>query len=397
MKPAVILGVTGSVAAYRACDVARDLMRNGVEVRACLSRSAAQFVTPALFEGLTGQPVLTDVFDEPVRGRMAHIDWAREANALLVCPATANAIAVLARGESDDMFTTIAQATRAQLVVAPAMNPEMYASAATQDNLAVLRERGAIVVEPGEGMVACGEQGQGKLAATDEIVAATLSAIFRSRLLEGVRIVITAGPTQEPIDPVRYISNRSSGRMGYELARAAMQMGASVTLISGPTSLAAPPGAELVRVATALQMREATIATCDGAQVLIGAAAVADYRAESPSAGKIKRDGPMQLELVENPDILMEAGQKYPGLKIVGFAAETSDHHKNATKKLQEKGLFAIAVNDVSRSDIGFDSAENELTLLLADGSRVEIARASKFNAAVALLEALAAELEKSQ
>lgn len=397
MKPVVILGVTGSVAAYRACDVARDLMRSGMEVRACLSRSAVQFVTPALFEGLTGQPVLTDVFDEPVCGRMAHIDWARQAKALLVCPATANAIAVLARGESNDMFTTIALATRAQLVVAPAMNPDMFASSATQDNLAVLRARGAIVVEPGEGAVACGEQGQGKLAATDEIVAATLSAVFRSRLLQGVRIVITAGPTQEPIDAVRYISNRSSGRMGYELARAAIQMGANVTLISGPTALSAPPWVELARVATVLQMLNAALAACDGAHVLIGAAAVADFRVESPPTGKIKRDRSMQLELVESPDILMEAGGKYADLKIVGFAAETDDHLENAIKKLQAKKLFAIAVNDVSRADIGFDSAENELTVLFADGSRVKIPKASKFNVAVALLEALATRLDKSQ
>lgn len=397
MKPVVVLGVTGSVAAYRACDVARELMRNGIEVRACLSRSACQFVTPALFEALTGQPVLTDVFDEPVRGRMAHIDWARDAKALLVCPATANAIAMLSRGESDDMFTTIAQATRAQLVIAPAMNPDMYASPATQDNLSVLRSRGAIVVEPGEGVVACGEQGQGKLAATDDIVAAVLSAVFRSRLLEGKRIVVTAGPTQEPVDAVRYLSNRSSGRMGYEVARAAIQMGGRVTLVSGPTSLAAPPGAEVIRVATALQMRDAVLVACAGADLLIGAAAVADFRVENPEPRKIKRAGPLRLELVENPDILAEAKQRFPTLRVVGFAAETDDATCNAAIKLQRKRLFAIAVNDVSRADIGFASFENELSVLFADGSRVEIPRASKFNAAVALLEAIAARLDKSQ
>ncbi len=394
MKPVIVLGVTGSVAAYRACDVARELMRSGLEVRACLSHSASEFVTASLFEALTGQPVLTNVFDEPVRGRMAHIDWARDAKAVLVCPATANAIAILARGESEDMFTTIVQATRAPLVIAPAMNPDMYSCASNQDNLDRLRSRGAIIVEPDEGVVACGEQGQGKLASIDQIVAAARAAAYRSDLLSGLRVVVTAGPTHEPIDPVRFLSNRSSGRMGYEIARAAVQMGAVVTLISGPALLAPPAGATLVRVSTACQMRDAVLSAINNADILIGAAAVGDYRVENPAAEKMKRSGPVNLHLVENPDILAEAHQAAPSLPIVGFAAETEQHLANAGAKLLHKGLLAIAVNDVSRDDIGFDSPENELTLLFADGESRKVDRTSKFNAAVALLEAVSAKIK---
>lgn len=393
MKSVVVLGVTGSVAAYRACDVARELMRNGFEVRACLSRSAAEFVTPALFEALTGKPVLTDVFDEPVKGRMAHIDWARDARVLLVCPATANAIAVLASGASEDMFTTIAQASRAPMIIAPAMNPDMYSSIPNQENLAKLRDRGAVVVEPLEGEVACGEQGQGKLASVGAIVAAVLEAGYRSNLMAGRRIVITAGPTRELIDPVRFISNRSSGKMGYELARAALQMGASVALISGPVALTAPTGAELLRVTSAQEMKDAVLTAIQNADLLIGAAAVADYRAVAVAPEKIKKSGDMQLRLIENPDILSESHRARPELPIVGFAAETTDHERGAKDKIDKKGLFAIAMNDVSRRDIGFDANENELVLYFADGEVTLIQKSSKFNVAVAMLERIATRL----
>lgn len=393
MKPIVVLGVTGSVAAYRACDVARELMRSGFEVRACLSRSATEFVTPALFEALTGKPVLTNVFDEPVKGRMAHIDWARDARVLLVCPATANAIAVLANGASEDMFTTIAQASRATMIIAPAMNPDMYSSIPNQENLARLRDRGAIVVEPLEGEVACGEQGQGKLASVDAIVAAVRESAFRSDLMKGKRIVITAGPTRESIDPVRYMSNRSSGKMGYELARACVQMGAHVTLISGPVALTAPAGAEVVRITSANEMKDAVLNAIPNADLLIGAAAVADYRAANTEPDKMKKSNVIEIRLVENPDILSEAHQTRPDLPIVGFAAETTNHEVSAKTKIEKKGLFAIAMNDVSRDDIGFDSDKNEVVLYFADGEVTPIPKSSKFNVAVEMIERIAKRL----
>jgi phosphopantothenoylcysteine decarboxylase/phosphopantothenate--cysteine ligase len=389
MKSTVVLGVTGSVAAYRAADVARELMRHGFSVKCCLTRSAAELVTPALFEALTGNPCVTDVFDEPVRGRMAHIDIAREASVVLVCPATANAIAVLAAGNAVDMFSTIVSATGAPLLIAPAMNPEMYASAANQENLSTLRRRGACVIEPDDGVVACGEQGQGKLAATASIVAATMEAAFRSHLYDGVRIVVTAGPTHETIDPVRHIANRSSGKMGYAIARAAIQMGASVTLVAGPTHIAPPPAATLVRVTSAEEMLSAATAACEGADLLIGAAAVADFRPSAVSREKVRSGSELALTLIPTQDILAAVRSTHPGIAIVGFAAETTDHLASAKEKIERKGLAAIAINDVSDPSIGFDSEENALEVLFADGHSVSIARDSKFNVAARLLESI--------
>lgn len=387
------MGVTGSVAAYRAADVCRELMRRGFTVKVCLTRSAEQFVTRALFEALTGGPVLTDVFDEPVRGRMAHIDWAREATCILVCPATANAIATLAQGKADDMFTTLVSASDAPLVIAPAMNPQMYASEANRQNMGVLGARGAIFIEPDEGDVACGEQGQGKLATAERIVAAVEQAAFASDALAGKRVVITSGPTREPLDPVRFLSNRSSGKMGFALARAALQMGASVTVVSGPTPEFAPPRATVVRVETAEQMLAATLEACNSADLLIGAAAVADFRPETNEAAKIKGKDPRALSLVPNPDIIATVRQALPHLKIVAFAAETDGHEEHARAKLAAKGVQAIVVNDVANPEIGFDSNDNAGVLLRADGSRVDLPRESKFNVARRLLEAIAADL----
>ncbi|MBA3725845.1 MAG: bifunctional phosphopantothenoylcysteine decarboxylase/phosphopantothenate--cysteine ligase CoaBC [Armatimonadetes bacterium] len=390
MKPVVVLGVSGSIAAYRAADLARDLLRSGLDVKICLTRSAREFVTPILFETLTGNPCLTYVFDEPKRGRMAHIDWAREASLILICPATANLLANLAHGNADDMLTTIVSATRAPIVIAPAMNPQMYASEANVENLSVLKARGVLLVEPQEGDVACGEHGEGKLAATSEIVRVVHEALFLSSLYKGKKIVITAGPTHEPIDPVRYIANRSSGKMGFALARAAIQLRAQVTLIAGPTALTPPPAAAIVRITTAGEMLDATLAACSGAHMLIGAAAVADFRTEKVALDKIRSDQPATLALVKNPDILAEAKKAYPDLAIVGFAAETTGHLEDAQKKLEAKGLVAIALNDVSRTDIGFDSEENEVTLLRNGTEPLRVGRDSKFNIARRILEAVA-------
>lgn len=390
MSQRVVLGVSGSVAAYRAADVARELMRAGFEVRVCLTDAAAEFVRPALFEALTGQPCLEGVFEEPERGRMAHIDWARSADVLAVVPASANTLAKLAHGVADDMLSTLALAYDGPMVVAPAMNPSMYAHDAVQTALAVLRDRCAEVVEPEEGDVACGEHGQGKLASNARIVEAIVEAAHRSTLLEGQTVLITSGPTREPIDSVRYITNRSSGRMGAALARAAKQMGARVVVVTGPAAAAMPAGVEVVRVETAEQMLAAAMPFAGSADLIIGAAAVADYRPASEEKGKRRSGSAWSLELVPNPDVLAAlAAARKPGALAVGFAAEPDEGLEIARGKIAAKGLDAIAVNDVSRADIGFDGSHNELTLLRPNGEPVASGRRSKLGCAQWLLQSL--------
>jgi phosphopantothenoylcysteine decarboxylase/phosphopantothenate--cysteine ligase len=391
LKGIIVLGVTGSVAAYRAADFARDLMRAGFVVRVCLTRSAQQFVTPLLFETLTGEPCLVDAFDEPVRGRMAHVDWAREARVIVVAPATANVIANLARGNAEDMLTTLVSASNLPIVIAPAMNPEMYASPANQENLAALKARGVEVVEPVEGDVVSGETGLGKLAPTERILEAVISAAASSAQLRGQRVVVTAGPTYEALDPVRFVGNRSSGKMGYAVARAAARMGAEVTLISGPVSLPAPANINLRRVESAQEMSEAAMAAANGASLFVGAAAVADFRPATVSEQKLKRRGLLELTLEPTPDILGCLHDAYPGLRLIGFAAETGTSEESALEKLSRKGLYAIAMNDVSRSDIGFDSDENEVLVFFADGRREILVKDSKFNIAWRLLDLVCA------
>ncbi len=385
----VVLGVSGSVAAYRAADLARDLMRASYEVRVCLTDSACEFVRPALFEALTGQPCLQGVFEEPERGRMAHIDWARAADVLLVAPATANVLAKLANGVADDMLTTLALAYDGPVVLAPAMNPSMYAHEAVQGALTTLRERGAEIVDPDEGDVACGESGQGKLASNARIVDAAVEAAHRSTALEGKTVLVTTGPTREPIDSVRYITNRSSGRMGAAVARAAKQMGARVVVVTGPTGAALPAGIEVVRVETAAQMLAACLLHASAADVIVGAAAVADYRPAAAESGKRRRrEGSWRLELVPNPDVLQAlANARKPGALAIGFAAEPDGELEHARAKIAAKGLDAIAVNDVSRADIGFDAPDNELTLLFAGGGTETSGKRSKAACARWLLE----------
>lgn len=389
----VVLGVSGSIAAYRAADLARELMRHGCTVRVCLTDAAQRFVTPVLFESLTGQPCLQDAFDEPERGRMAHIEWAKEADAIVVAPATANTIAKLAYGMGEDMLTTLAIASRAPLVVAPAMNPKMYADEATQSALFTLRGRAALVVEPASGEVACGDTGQGKLAPIEEIVAATMTVLRRSRVLSGKRVLITSGPTFEPLDDVRFVGNRSSGKMGAALARAALLMGAAVTVVSGPVSVAYPLEARVVRVRTAVEMLAACLPLVAVSDFVIAAAAVADYRPESPVRGKIRRTGEtLDLQLVRNPDVLASLSRAAvaPRPVFVGFAAEPDEGLDHARRKLSEKGLDAIAVNDVSGAGVGFEADDNALTLLTPDDSESS-GRQSKLGCALWLLERVSA------
>lgn len=385
----VVLGVSGSVAAYRAADLARDLMRAGFEVRVCLTDSAQKFVSSALFEALTGHPCLVDTFEEPVRGRMAHIDWARSADALLIAPATANTINRLAAGIGDDMLTTIALAYDGLLMVAPAMNPTMFASDSVRNSLATLSRRGAEIVEPTEGDVACGENGQGKLASNSVIVERVTGLTKRRRILAGKSVLITSGPTVEPIDDVRFLSNHSSGKMGAALARATILLGGSAHVVSGPTSIPLPVTATTVKVQTAGEMLEASLPLATKADIVVGCAAVADYRPAARMTGKIRRsEESLSLNLVPNPDVIAEIAKVSPGM-VIGFAAEPSGNQEVALLKLKSKGLHAIASNDVSRSDIGFSSDDNELTLLFADGRVTRSGKRSKLNCALWLFESL--------
>jgi phosphopantothenoylcysteine decarboxylase/phosphopantothenate--cysteine ligase len=386
--------VSGSIAAYRAADLARDLMRAGFMVRVCLTDAAEKFVSRALFESLTGQPCLQDTFEEPETGRMAHIDWARQAELLIIAPATANTIAKIASGVGDDMLTTLALAYEGPLLIAPAMNPSMYLHEPIREALRVLVERGAIVVEPQEGDVACGEHGQGKLAANAHILEEVLAISSRSELFRGKQVLITSGPTQEPIDDVRYLTNRSSGRMGAALARAALLLGAEVTVVTGPTSVPIPLQAKVVRVHTALEMLAAATGPGASADWIFGAAAVADFRPASRTPGKIRRGEALkQIELVENPDIIATLAKKAKsGARVVGFAAEPTAETETAREKISRKGLCAIAMNDISRADIGFESGENELTLIDASGDFTHSGKRSKLACALWLLEQLASK-----
>ena len=386
-----VLGVSGSVAAYRAADLARELMRNGFTVRVCLTDSAQKFVQPALFEALTGNPCLIEAFEEPERGRMAHIDWARQADIIIIAPATANTINKIAQGIADDMLSTITLATTKPIVIAPAMNPQMYANEVTQQSLEELEARGAYIVEPEEGDVACGENGQGKLASISSIIFTVNEVATTSKLLKGKKILITSGPTQEPIDDVRFITNRSSGKMGVALAKAALLMGAEVTMIAGPQEARIPLQLTVIRVKTGLEMLEAMKGQAPQHDWIIGAAAVADYRLENPSPGKLRRsESSLQINLVPNPDIIAEAARWAPNAKIIGFAAEPSTDLSIAKEKIRKKSLFAIAANDVGNTEIGFDSSANAIDLIFADGNILHSGVRSKFQCAVWLLESIA-------
>ncbi len=383
----ILLGVSGSIAAYRACDLARDLMRAGHSVTVCLTESASRFVSPALFEALTGTACSVDTFEEPVPGRMAHIDLARSADLLVIAPATANTISNLARGTGGNMLTTLALAFEGPILIAPAMNPTMYRHEATQLSIAELSRRGAIFVEPTEGDVACGENGQGKLASNLTILAEAESILRGQVAWIGKSILITSGPTREPIDDVRFLTNRSSGKMGAAVARAAVLAGASVTVVTGPVSVILPAKAKVIYVQTALEMLEAVRAEMPNADLLVGCAAVSDYRPRTKSAGKLRRSTEdLQLDLIPNPDILSTIAAEFPACPIVGFAAEPDQDLEVAREKIRRKGLRAIAHNDIGAEGIGFESDENSLTLITASGEASESGRLSKLGCAIWLL-----------
>ena len=368
----VVLGVTGGIASYKAVEIARHLGKAGARVQALMTDAAQRFVTPATFAAITHRSVPTDVFDSPEL--VVHVRLARDADVIVVAPATANVIAKMAHGIADDLLTNVLLNATVPLVVAPAMHTEMWEHAATQENVRTLRERGAIIVDPEEGELAGGDEGVGRLADPILIVEAVAEALARGHDLAGVRVIVTAGGTQEPIDPVRYISNRSSGKMGFALAREAANRGAAVTLISAPTSLPVPDRVEIIRVKTAQEMRDAVVARFDEADVVVKAAAVADFKAKTVAGGKIKKaNAPSSIELEPTVDIAAELGAMKKRQILVGFAAETDDHIQAARKKLQSKNLDFIVLNDVRATDAGFEVDTNRVVILGADGAEEEV------------------------
>ncbi len=382
----LILGVTGSIAAYKAVYLLRELTRLGARVSVCLSEHGRQFVGPLTFRTLSGRAVLTDLFDPQSDEAVEHVALAERAHAIVVAPATANLLAKAAQGIADDFLTTLLLATRAPVIIAPAMDGGMWEHPAVVANVATLRQRGVTVLEPESGPLASGLTGAGRLPEIERIVEALLGVLSRGRDLAGERIVVTAGPTREPIDPVRYISNRSSGKMGYAVAAAAIRRGARVTLISGPTALVPPPSAVFVPVQTAEEMREAVLHHAASATIVVKAAAVGDYRVKQPSPTKLKGKRDLTLELAANPDILAEVVARRTGAFIVGFAAETHDVLANARAKLESKGIDLLVANDVSQAGIGFDADDNEVVLLDRWGGQKALPRMAKPAVADAIL-----------
>jgi phosphopantothenoylcysteine decarboxylase / phosphopantothenate---cysteine ligase len=387
----IALGVSGGIAAYKAAEVLRLLQDRGVRVQVVMTHAAQEFVRPLTFAALSGEKVITDLFsagnEQPnIESAIEHIAVAQAIDALLVAPATADVIAKFAQGIANDFLSTLYLATTAPVVIAPAMNVNMWEHPATQANLELLRKRGVRIVEPGEGYLACGMVGAGRLASNEAIVAATLEALGASQDLAGETVLITAGPTREKIDPVRYLTNRSSGRMGYAIAEAALRRGARVLLVTGPTAINAPGAAETMRIESAQEMHDAVLRLLSQASVVIKTAAVADYRPKIKAEQKIKRTGPMSLELEATPDILADIARTKKNQLIIGFAAETENVLENARKKLISKSLDAIVVNDVSREGIGFDSDRNAVTILTHE-EIVDVPETTKWDVAQRVLD----------
>jgi phosphopantothenoylcysteine decarboxylase/phosphopantothenate--cysteine ligase len=388
----IALGVTGGIAAYKAAEIVRLLQDRGIRVQVVMTRAAQEFVRPLTFAALSGEKVITSMFAAGeehapnIDSAIEHIAVAQSIDALVVAPATADVLAHFAQGIASDFLTTLYLATTAPVVVAPAMNVNMWNHPATQSNLQVLRQRGVKIVDPDAGYLACGMTGQGRLAQNEAIVAAVLEALGASQDLSKETVLITAGPTREKIDPVRYLTNRSSGRMGYALAEAALRRGARVLLVTGPTSIAPPGAAEVTRVESTEEMRDAVFNLLPQATIVIKTAAVSDYRPKAAAGQKIKRKGPMTLELEATPDILKELALKKTSQIIVGFAAETENVLENARQKLVSKSLDAIVVNDVSREGVGFDSDRNAVTIITGD-EVVEVAETTKWEVAQRVLD----------
>lgn len=394
----ILLGVTGGIAAYKSAELVRRLRERGASVRVVMTEAAREFMTPLTFQALSGHPVHTDLLDPAAEAAMGHIELARWADLVLIAPASANFIARLAEGRGDDLLSTLCLATRAPLALAPAMNQGMWDNAATRENLDRLRQRQVLLLGPGEGSQACGETGPGRMLEPAALAEAT-AAQFETGALAGQRVVITAGPTRESIDPVRYLSNHSSGKMGYALARAAMEAGASVTLISGPTALPAPDRVNMIRVTSADEMYRECLEHAPKCDLFIGAAAVADYRPRAYQNQKIKKgsegnDEQMTLELVKNPDIIAAVAGLEERPFTVGFAAESEQLEDYARRKLIQKNLDAIIANDISQEGLGFNSDDNAV-ILIDSWSATPLGPQSKQQLARELIAQLARSLQE--
>lgn len=371
-SPLVLLGVTGCIAAYKSCEILRGLQKAGVRVKVVMTKNACEFVGPTTFRALTHEPVAIDTFGDGPGDPIHHVSLAEECNLFLIAPCTANVIAKMAAGIADDLLSTTALACTEPIALAPAMNVHMYEAVATQHNMQVLASRGVSFIEPGEGYLACGDVGRGRLADPADIVASVLGMLGREKDLEGNHVVVTAGPTVEPIDAVRFISNPSTGKMGFAIAEAALERGAVVTLVTGPVSLVDVSGAKMVRVGTACEMKAAVDEAFPSADIAIFSAAVSDFRPRTASDRKLKKgaddEALSRIELVENPDILASCGaSKRAGQVVVGFAAETNDVIDNARSKLSRKKADFIVANDVSRGQ-GFGADSDKVTFVSASG-----------------------------
>src|SRR5438552_3460136 len=387
----IVLGVSGGIAAYKAPELVRRLQDAGADVRVILTPNAARFVSPLSLAAVSNHGVIAEQWGDPERGGVDHVDLARWADVLLIAPATANILAKLAVGIADDALSTYALAHRGDVIVAPAMNTFMLQHPTLAANLATLRARGVDVIEPDWGLLACGDEGAGRMPDAPVIVD-RVKQHFLPRDLEGKSVLVTAGPTREPIDPVRYISNRSSGKMGYAIAEAARRRGANVTLVSGPTSIIEPSGVSVTRVNTAAEMHDAVLRALPSHQIVVGAAAVADYAPQDVAAQKIKSKE-LSITLTKNPDILGTIASASPRPFIVAFAAETESVEQNAREKLAKKDADLIVANDVSDASIGFDADQNEVIVIARDGSSTKIARAPKSVVANRILDLVVANL----
>ncbi|UCD57482.1 MAG: bifunctional phosphopantothenoylcysteine decarboxylase/phosphopantothenate--cysteine ligase CoaBC [Candidatus Hydrogenedentota bacterium] len=384
----IVLGVCGGIAAYKACDLASKLRQSGAEVTVVMTSAAQQFVSPLTFQSLTHRPVITGLFAHPEEWEIEHISLAQRASLAVIAPATANIIGKLACGIADDFLTTFVLATGAPILVCPAMNCEMYANRIVQENLDRLRERGFHIVEPEEGRLACGDVGKGRLADVETIFERVRTLLCLPQDFKGIKVLVTAGPTHEHIDPVRYITNPSTGKMGYALARAAKERGAKVVLVSGPTSLTSPDGVETIRVRTAEEMARAVLNKCRGCKVVIGAAAVSDYTPVQVAEQKIKKKpSELALKLKPTADIMAKLGTRKSGRVLVGFSVETRDLIENSMKKLKSKNLDMIVCNDVTRTGAGFAADTNIVTILDKKGGSEQLPQMTKMETAHRVLD----------
>ena len=389
LKKTILLGVTGGIAAYKAVEVVSRLVKLGATVNVIMTRNATMLVQPLTFRYISRNPVAVDTFDEPESWEPQHISLADTADLFVIAPATANIIGKLAHGIADDMLSTTALAVQCPVLIAPAMNCRMYDNPILQENISILQKRGFEFIEPEYGLLACGYEGKGRLADPEKIVERIQQILNVPRDLEGRTVLVTAGPTREALDPVRFISNRSSGKMGYAIAEAASRRGADVTLISGPTTLTPPENVKLVNVESAIQMRDEVISCASQSQIIIMSAAVSDYRPKDFSTQKIKRgENIITIVLEENPDILAELGRdKRDGQILVGFSMETENLIENSRKKLEKKNADFIVANDVSKEGAGFGTDTNMVTLISSSGQIKELPLMSKYDVANAILD----------